>query len=92
MQTDVKVFEPAMLQEIFPGVPVKNKTNGDYSVHVTVLNGDDLLKLIVVYLECAIDLFVSRYDKGMTVKITRHPENYISDKPRVLKIIPLEVE
>lgn len=90
MQKNVKVFIPEMLVAIFPALKLK-KTPFDYKLNVDVLNGDDLIKLVTIYLECAIDLFIRRSGKGMVIRITPHPEGYVSDKPRILKIMPLEV-
>ena len=90
MQTDVKVFTPELLVAIFPNLTVQFKKQPfHYNLHVDVLNGDDLIKLVEIYLECAVDLFIYRYNKGLTIKITPHPEGY--NKPRVLKLTPLEV-
>jgi hypothetical protein len=91
MQTDVKVFTPEVLAEIFPGLTIKGKPTENscvYAINVPILQGDDLLKLVTVYLEYPIDLFLSRYGKGITIKVTFHPEG--SERARVLKIMPLE--
>jgi len=92
MQTDVKAekrpFEPQFLKNVFPGLKIHVKGNVS-RVHVDVLNGGDLLNLIGIYLDCRVDLFLSRYNKGITIKVTRHPDNY--EGAVVLKTIPLEI-
>lgn len=89
MQQSVKVFTPELLAAIFPGLTVSKSKDFTYNINVDVINGDDLIKLVTVYLECRIDLYLCRRAKGIKIKITTHPDGY--EAKRVFKIIPLEV-
>lgn len=91
MQNDVKVFIPEMLADIFPGLEIQGKptpTSCVYRINVDVLNGEDLIKLVTIYLECAIDMFLCRQGKGITIRITMHPPGYEGRK-RALRILPV---
>lgn len=92
MQQNVRVFTPELLVEIFPALEVKTASetefNAVYKLNVKQINGDDLIKLLTIYLECNIDLDVRRSGKGLGIHVTNHKGDL---KPRVLKIFPLEV-
>jgi hypothetical protein len=88
-----KVFTPELLVEIFGNMQVI-KTGPDtefnclYKLKVKQINGEDLLKLLTVYLECNIDLDIRRSGTGLGIHVMDHKADI---QPRVLKVFPLEV-
>lgn len=72
MQTDVKVFTPELLVEIFPELTVK-VVDGEfkrYNLHTDSIDHIQLLKLAKVQVESNVNLIIRRYDKGLTIKFT----------------------
>jgi hypothetical protein len=75
MQTDVKVFRPEMLVDVFPGLTVKvvNDKFIHYNLHTNMITDKQIVGLANINLETNVSLFISRYGKGLTIKFT--PDN-----------------
>lgn len=72
MQTDVKVFIPEMLVDIFPDLTVKvvDEEFKKYNLHTDVIDHIQLLKLAKVQSESNVNICIRRYNKGLTISFT----------------------
>lgn len=84
MQTDVKVFTPELLTEIFPGLKVKLVENESvrYNLHTDSIDHVQLLKLAKIQVESNVNLVIRRYNKGLTITFTEKECSIIEPQGR----------
>jgi hypothetical protein len=74
------VFTPELLVAIFPALTIKKvggpkKRSAHYNLNVESINGPELIALGEIYKKSNVDIYLRRYGKGITIKVTPEPNN-----------------